>query len=513
MSLTATFVLQYQITIASTPSGRDVTVDNAPRTTPYVNFWDLGANVDLLVSSPQQIGGTRYVFSTWSDNNPNAQRSLLVDSSRVITAGFNTQYLLTMSSNSVGTPTLNPGTGWRTAGEVVPISSANTAPTQTERYVFKGWDGDLVSSSLSTTITMDGPRTIRANWVHQFKVGIEFATGVPSGTITVDSVDTPAPVSVWWDESSVHTVAAPANVVQGSDTRYNFLRWQGAGTTPDFAITVTGSATYTATYTRQYRVTFTISPTGPTVMVDGVAWTPAQELWFDENTPHVFDAGANPQPGATGERFKFSAWSGGGIGTQTTLQLTVDSGKVLTATYTRQFLLTIDSAYGNPTCVNPAGTASSGCWWNEGTTAQVTLTTPFQVGGTKHAFTGWSEGTVSGSTVSVPMDRAKTITASWRDVSFVEEYGVALGGLIAIIVAIIGILLFVVMRRRRQGPQAVPPPMAQMAPTMAQAPMAQAPMAPPPPTGQAAVGTKTCGSCGMEIPGAASTCPVCGSPV
>jgi len=308
-------------------------------------------------------------------------------------------------------------------------------------------------------------------------------------------VDTAAPITKWWDEGSTHTVAAPANLAAGSDTRYNFLSWQGAGVNRQFTVTVSGSVTYTATYTQQFLVTLIVSPSGRTILVDGFAWVPGTPLWFDSGTDHVFDAGSTPQVGAAGERFKFSGWTGGTPSANLNT-VRMDTPKVLTATYTRQLLLTVVSPYGTPTCVSPAEPGT--CWYTENTQAQVTVTSPVQVGGTKYVLTGWTGATSSaGSTATVTMDAAKTVTASWREVTFLEENGLYLGLLIAILIAVIAIVL-VVMRRRKKEPgvaAGVPPP-------------------PPMQTqGTQMGGTKNCSACGMEIPGGATTCPVCGAAV
>ena len=494
-TITATFILQYQITIGTNPAGRAVTVDGGPQTGPYTNWWDAGATIGLLVPSPQTVGaGSRFSFSAWSDGNVNPSRTLLADQPRSITAVFTTEYFLTISTNA---GTVNPGNGWHPENDIVAISTTGPADGLTDRYRFGGWSGDLVWYTTSTTITMDGPKTIAANWVHQFKFDIRFASGVPGTTVTIDGVDV-SPNVFWWNESSVHSIAAPATLAATSDTRYNFLSWQGAGANPQFSVTVSNAATYTAQYTRQFLVTLIISPTGPAVTVDGA--TPTGALWFDEGTQHVFDANANPQPGATGERFRFSAWSGAATGTTPLVTVTMDAPKVLTATYTRQFLLTINSQYGNPTCASPCVAVSGGCWYDESSQAQVSVTSPSAAGGTKFRLTGWSgAATTTALTATVTMDGPKTLTATWAEVSFLEEFGLYLGLLIAILVAVIGLVLFVVMRRRKKEP-----------------PVAAAP--PPPPaagmqqTSQAG-GTKTCPACGMEIPGAASTCPVCGSAV
>src|SRR3989454_239064 len=494
IAFTANFVLQYQITISTTPAGRTVRVDGTPRTGPYTSWWDAGSNIGLLAPSPQTVGlVTRYSFSAWSDGNVAPSRTLLADQPRILDAVFTTEYYLTMTTR-LGT-TVNPGSGWHQSDENVAISTTGPAPGLTERYVFSAWSGDFNGTNPSAIISMNGPKTINADWAHQYKVDLRFGAGVPGTNITVDTVDTAAPITKWWDEGSTHTVAAPANLAAGSDTRYNFLSWQGAGVNRQFTVTVTGSVTYTATYTQQFLVTLIVSPSGRTILVDGFAWVPGTPLWFDSGTDHVFDAGPTPQAGAAGERFRCSGWTGGTPSANLNT-VRMDTPKVLTATYTRQLLLTVVSPYGPPTCVSPAEPGT--CWYTENTQAQVTVTSPVQVGGTKYVLTGWTGATSSaGSTATVTMDAAKTVTASWREVTFLEENGLYLGLLIAILIAVIAIVL-VVMRRRKKEPgvaAGVPPP-------------------PPMQTqGTQMGGTKNCPACGMEIPGGATTCPVCGAAV
>ncbi len=491
-TVTGTFVLQYQITIGTNPAGRAVTVDGTPQTGPYSNWWDAGSSVGLLVPSPQSVGlGSRFSFSAWSDGNVNPSRAVVADQPRTLTAIFTTEYFLTISTTA---GTVSPGNGWHPADDIVAISTTGPADGFTDRYRFGGWAGDLVWYTTATTIPMNGPKTITANWVHQYKFDIRYAAGIPGTTVTIDGVDV-APNVFWWNESSVHAVGVPATLAGGTaDTRYNFGSWQGPASTRQFSVTVSGAATYVAQYTRQFLVLLTISPSGPTVTVDGA--NPTGALWFDEGTQHAFDAGAAPQPGGTGERFRFSAWSGAGTGTAQSVTITVDGPKALTATFVRQYLLTIDSQYGNPTCAPPGVAVTGGCWFDEGAQAQVTVTSPATVGGTKVKLTGWSgAANTAGATATVPMDGPKTLTASWAEISFLEEFGVYLGLLIVVLVAVI-LLVLLMMRRRKKETVIVAPP--------------------PPPSatqGSQMGGTKNCPACGMEIPGGATTCPVCGSAV
>ena len=490
-TITANFVLQYQITIATNPAGRAVTVNGNPQTGPYAAWYDQGGNIGLLVPSPQTAGlGTRYSFSAWSDGNTTPPRPILADQPRTLTAVFTTEYFLTMSAVPVGT--VSPGNGWHPADDIVPITTTGPADGLTDRYRFDRWSGDLTSFATSTTITMNAPKTLTATWVHQFK--IEVQSNVNGASITVDTVPTPTPIVAWWNASSTHTLQAPASITIGSNERWNFATWTGGGNNAVFTFAVSGPATYSAQYTHQFLITLTTSPgTGPTVMVDSQPYTGAP-LWWDEGTTHSLDAGSQPQSGGTGIRYVFQQWSDS-TSSPAARTYSVSAAATVTATYRTQYFLTITSAYPAWSCTGAVATIATGCWFNDGDSAVVTVGTAYQSGGTKFAFTGWSGDATGSGSATVSMDQPRSITAGWREVSFVEEYGVYLGLLIAIIVAIVLILLFLMMRRKKQAP-AMP---------AARAPAAQAT--------QQMGGTKACPACGMEIPAGATTCPVCGSAV
>ena len=61
------------VTVASNPSGRTVTVDGTDRTAPYTTTWNSGSSHTLDVPSPQRVSGGRYVFSSWSHGGPKSQ--------------------------------------------------------------------------------------------------------------------------------------------------------------------------------------------------------------------------------------------------------------------------------------------------------------------------------------------------------------------------------------------------------------------------------------------------------
>jgi glucose/arabinose dehydrogenase len=55
------------VTLASAPSGLQVTLDGQPRTTPLTVTSVVGMQREIGVVTPQTVNGTTYAFSTWSD--------------------------------------------------------------------------------------------------------------------------------------------------------------------------------------------------------------------------------------------------------------------------------------------------------------------------------------------------------------------------------------------------------------------------------------------------------------
>ena len=78
-----------------------------------------------------------------------------------VIAQYNQQYYLTVSSNQGSVS----GQGWYDAGSTAQISASTPpSPSYGINMVFNGWQGGIQSSSQSTTILMDGPKSVTATW-------------------------------------------------------------------------------------------------------------------------------------------------------------------------------------------------------------------------------------------------------------------------------------------------------------------------------------------------------------
>jgi uncharacterized repeat protein (TIGR02543 family) len=161
--------------VTTNPSGLQVTVDGSTYIAPQSFSWVPGSSHTLSVSSPQTqsgVSGVRHVYASWNDGRGQSHTITTPSSSGIYTANLTTQYSLTTSVNPPGAGTVNPsGTYWYYSGEIVSVSA-----TPNSGYTFNGWVGDLSGSTNSSSVVMNGPKNITANFSTQ--------TGQSSQTIS-----------------------------------------------------------------------------------------------------------------------------------------------------------------------------------------------------------------------------------------------------------------------------------------------------------------------------------------
>ena len=111
---------------------------------------------------------------------PKLIQSAAPSSSTTYTASFTTQYSLTTSVNPSGAGTITPsGTNWYDGGQNVFLSA-----TANPGYTFGAWSGDFSGTTNSTSIPMNGPKNVVANFTqNQYTLTVNIApTG--SGLVT-----------------------------------------------------------------------------------------------------------------------------------------------------------------------------------------------------------------------------------------------------------------------------------------------------------------------------------------
>ena len=210
-------------TITIRPRRYYLTVETEPDNITTIqgeDWYDESTNVSLVALEFVQVStGVQYRFSYWDvDNNtiPGNPIVIHIDANHTATAHYVLQYYLTVTTNPSGATTPY-GEDWYDAGAYAPISTdefIDIVPGSS-RYKFFGWTTANMSeitdpSSSSTTVLMDKPKTVTANYETQYYLTVETD---PLGIATI-------PGEGWYDESTNVTLAAPSIV------DYKFLHWE-----------------------------------------------------------------------------------------------------------------------------------------------------------------------------------------------------------------------------------------------------------------------------------------------
>ena len=205
---------QYQLTVNTNPSSVSSQATGG-------GSYNYGSSAAFSAQSVIQVSkDTRYVFKGWSGDysGASASASITMDSSKTVTAMYQTQYLLTMFAQPSNAPSPQGG-GWYNAGDTAPLA----APAQTvggsdgSRLVFNGWSVDGNNQASSTTnLQMNAAHTVSAMYKQQYYLTVMSDQGVPSGAGWYDA-GTYAPI----------TVSTPASPSYGVNMVFN--GWQGSG--------------------------------------------------------------------------------------------------------------------------------------------------------------------------------------------------------------------------------------------------------------------------------------------
>ena len=148
-------------------------------------------------------------------------------------------------------------TTWITAGTStgkIGIDSLISAGSNT-RYVFDSWS-DASTANPKSSIVINGPTTLTANYKTQFKVtftqsgvGSEFkGTVVKIDGANYDRSD--LPVSFWWEKGSSHLYQYLSPLKSGS-TSYIWKSTNGLSTLQSGTITILASGTISGNYNRK----------------------------------------------------------------------------------------------------------------------------------------------------------------------------------------------------------------------------------------------------------------------
>ena len=416
---TAHYILQYYLTVTSpygTKGGEDWYNTS---TTAYATL-----DTDIV----DQLNGTRRVFTHWSGDasgtNYAQSDPILMDEPKTAIANWKKQYYLDLPSNPQGI-TAPSGSGWYDDGAYAPISTDEYVPGGS-RYRFEMWTTEDMSGivdpySPSTMVLVDKPKTVTANYIHQYLVTFTYyglgsdATGALVTVNGTTKMFDGYPYNVWADEGDV-LVYVYEDVVSSTITgkRYKLNNVVG----PTSPITVTSDVTVNGRYKEQYKITFDKSGvdtdfSGTVVTVDGTDYTlsTAQDFWWDKDSSHTFGFVSMLIVDA-GKRYVWISTTGLSTSQSGTIIVTT-SGNVI-GNYKTQYYLTVSSSggYGDPTPVSD--------WYDAGSPITSSVTSPWAgPTGTRYVCTGWTgTGSVpssgSGTSVSFTLNDASSVTWNWK---------------------------------------------------------------------------------------------------
>ncbi len=189
-------------------------------------WYDSGdkAFAEISESIVTETEATRHTFVSWSgDASGTATRSeaILMNSPRIVTASWKTQYYLAVSTNF---GEVNSSNGWYDAGSSVDISAVTPETVEGERYLWNGWigtgSGNYAGTENPVQVTMLGPITEVASWTQQYMLKVSSQYGNPN------------PSNEWFNAGTRITASVDSPVEDSFLTRHECIGWTGSGSVP-----------------------------------------------------------------------------------------------------------------------------------------------------------------------------------------------------------------------------------------------------------------------------------------
>ena len=352
-----------------------------------------GTQVTLTV---QTNPGYTWVRWTGTENDYANPTTITMTSGKQITLLFSERYELTINGQTVtsnfisfieGSVTIEPAPGidGKYALNTIITLTANPNPS----YSWQSWSGTSDYASNPTTVTMNDDKHISVNWGEAYSVTINSQPLLSSslsfigGTVYVD----PAPMSnsTYAKNTHVTFTAAPA-------PGYRFGWWGGeiSSTSNPVTVTINSDKNITVVFVKTYALTITIDPPGGGTVS-------SENGTYDEGTRITLTARA-----ATG--YRFDHWEGDVSSNMTSVTITMDTDKNVTAVFIKTYRLTVTiTPEGGGTVSSGNGTYDIG--------ANVTLTATQAAG---YVFDHWEiagSDNVTSNPITITMNADKHVIA------------------------------------------------------------------------------------------------------
>ena len=361
---------QYTLTVTVDGQGE---VASDPNQATY----DAGTPVTLTATAAP---GWHFVEWQGAATGTNATTQVTMDGNKTVTAVFQEdapdQYTLTVNLDGEGGVASDPNQAAYDAGTPVTLT-ATAAPG----WHFVEWQGAAAGTNPTTQVTMDSNKTVTAVFERD------------QYTLTIH-IDGQGSVRAQSGGGPYHSGTLVTLTAEASDG-WHFARWEGdaGGTNPSVDVAMDGNKSVTAVFERN-RYTLTVNVDG-----QGSVETAPLGPTHDSGTSVRLTAEA-------ADGWHFVRWEGDASGAGTSVQITMDSDKTVTAVFEEdvsdQYTLTVH-VEGN----GGVGLQPEGGTYTAGTPVTLTATPANGL-----AFLRW-EGDASGTnpSVQITMDGDKTVTA------------------------------------------------------------------------------------------------------
>jgi uncharacterized repeat protein (TIGR01451 family) len=393
-TVTANYVVQYYLTVTTSPSGIDSPTGEGWYDTGFVAHVSTSQHVDIV------SGSSRYRFDSWTGaTGTYVDATAVMDAAKTATANYVVQYLITViSAHDNPTPS-----DWVDARQ--DFTASVTSPTEIvpndHRWVCTGYsvDGGAGQAGTSHKFTdVQAAHTVEFSWKEQFWVQVNSAHGSPTA-------------SAWVNQG----VSFTASVSSPADTVANDHQWVCIGFSVDGGVSQAGS-TYTFSKVQAaHSITFAWKLQF-WIQVNSAHDSQTASQWVDQGNGLTVSVASPADDNGAGTRYRCTGYtldnsppvSDGSTGYSFA---NVQSAHVIMFNWIAQFRLIVSSAHDSP---SPARTN----WYDTGTPISASVTTPAdQVGGTRYRCIGYSgTGSVpaSGSATSVSFTTSSPSTLTWN---------------------------------------------------------------------------------------------------
>jgi List-Bact-rpt repeat protein len=416
-SVTATFIKVWDLTVTKTGSGSG-TVTSSPS---GINCggtctaaFDQGASVTLTATA--ESGS---LFTGWSGEGCSGTGTCIVtmDAAKSVTANFTPGRVLTVTKSGTGggTVTSSPSEincGGDCSETYLDGTVVTLTATPDGTSTFTGWTGCDSPSGNQCTMTMNANKTVNAEFT-RITFNLQVNRTMPngsSGTVT----SSPSGINCGSDCDESYVTGTEVTLTATADSSSLFVSWSSCDSVVGNQCTVTMSSAKTVTATFKKVWDLTVAKDGGSGGGTGTVTSSPAGINCGGDCTETYDHGTVVTLMAVASAgSRFSGWSGAGCSGTGTCMVTMDGTKNVTATFVKQWTLTVQKtglSQGTVTSSPPGITCGGDCSevYDHGTV--VTLT---QTGGLN--FQGWSGGGCggNGATCIVTMNADITVTAAW----------------------------------------------------------------------------------------------------